>query len=98
MKNLATVVVVLLLALLQSCAMTATELKTAHPSWTDEQIEIVTKNQVYVGMPEDQFRTSWGRPAHEHVTQSRFGTAKFLHYYRRLICIRNGVVESIHSR
>ncbi len=95
MRNLLTIA---LLFLLQSCAMTTAELKTAHPSWTDKQIEVVANGQIYVGMSEEQMRAAWGSPEHEHVTQSRFGTTKFLHYYRRMICIRNGKVASIHSR
>ncbi len=95
MRNLLTIA---LLFLLQSCAMTPAELKTAHPSWTDKQIEVVANGQIYVGMSEEQMRAAWGSPEHEHVTQSRFGTTKFLHYYRRVIFIKNGVVASISSR
>ena len=94
MKNLATIV---LLFLCSSCAWTAEEFKTAYPSWTDEQIEIVVNGQIYVGMPEEQMRASWGSPNYEHFMQSRFGTTKFLYYHYRVIHIRGGVVASINS-
>ncbi len=104
MKNLA--IVLFLFLALPSCAAffglpysppSASELRAAHPTWTNEQIENVGNRQIRIGMTTDQVLAAWGQPKRWNQTIHSFGIIMYLFYYSQTVHLRDGIVTIISS-
>ncbi len=47
---------------------TVAQLEAAHPTWTAQEVQLVSERKVWIGMTEEQAIESWGKPSNMNTT------------------------------
>ena len=74
-----------------------TDLKKAHPTWSDEACRAVLKRKVFIGMTREQVSASWGEPHYVKKTASESKSAEVWKYPNGILHFTGGKVTSISS-